>query len=120
MRNDWIDFCKTVPSNDEIERNYQEMVDSYKKKEESKLGDFFEKAPATTDVVNKPAHYNTGTIECIDYLKDNMSREAYLGYLEGNAKKYLHRHRYKGHQIQDLSKAQWYLNRLVEELMNGE
>lgn len=24
------------------------------------------------DVVNKPAHYGDGAIECIDYMKDNM------------------------------------------------
>ena len=71
------------------------------------------------DPVNQPEHYNTGEIECIDYLKDNMSPEAYRGYLEGCSKKYLHRWRYKGKPLQDLEKAQWYLNRLVEELKNG-
>ena len=29
-----------------------------------------------TDVVNEPEHYNHGTIECIDYLKDNLSWKA--------------------------------------------
>lgn len=69
-----------------------------------------------TDVVNSPPHYSNGTVECIDYLKDNMSYEAYLGYLEGNLKKYLHRWRYKGKPLEDLSKANWYLNRLRQEL----
>lgn len=71
---------------------------------------------STTDNVNNPDHYNTGTIECIEYLKDNMSREGYLGYLEGNCKKYLHRWRYKAKPVEDLKKARWYLDRLIKEL----
>lgn len=67
-----------------------------------------------SDEVNKPAHYNTGSIECIEYLEDNLSSERFRGYLEGNTKKYLHRFRYKGKAKQDLQKAQWYLDRLIE------
>lgn len=70
----------------------------------------------TTDMVNSPAHYAFGQIECIDYLKDNMPKEAFLGYLEGNFKKYSHRWRYKGKQQEDLAKASWYLNYLMKEV----
>ena len=69
-----------------------------------------------TDVVNSPPHYNIGGIECIEYLKDNMPYEAYLGYLEGNTKKYLHRWRFKGKPVEDLKKSRWYLERLIAEL----
>lgn len=68
------------------------------------------------DPVAKPAHYNIGTIECIEYLKDNMPKEAFIGYLEGNVKKYLHRWRYKVKPTEDLKKAQWYLDRLIKEV----
>jgi len=68
-----------------------------------------------SDLVNKPPHYNNGNIECIDYLKDNMTTEAFKGYLEGCTKKYLHRWQYKGNPQQDLSKARWYLDRLILE-----
>jgi len=71
-----------------------------------------EKKLTVVDEVNKPPHYNHGSIECIDYLKDNLSQEAFMGYLEGNTKKYLHRWRYKNKRVQDLMKAEWYLNRL--------
>ena len=67
------------------------------------------------DPVDKPEHYNHGSIECIVYMKDNMTTEAFQGYLEGCAKKYMHRFRYKGKAKQDLQKAQWYLNKLIEE-----
>ena len=68
------------------------------------------------DDVNEPSHYTAGTIECIDYLRDTMSSEAFKGFLEGNTKKYLHRWRHKGSALKDLQKAQWYLNELVKEV----
>ena len=67
-----------------------------------------------TDLINEPPHYTQGTIGCIEYLKDSMNILAYVGFLEGNAKKYLHRYQYKGSRISDLKKAQYYLNKLVE------
>ena len=72
------------------------------------------------DSVESPSHYNNGKVECIAYLKDNMPFDSYLGYLEGNTKKYLHRWRYKKKPIEDLKKAQWYLNRLIQELDDNE
>jgi hypothetical protein len=74
----------------------------------SKLGD------TMIDNVNKPAHYGRGSIECIDYIKDFLTPEEYTGYLRGNIAKYLHRWRYKN-GIEDLKKAQWYLNALVDQ-----
>ncbi len=74
----------------------------------------------TKDNINKPDHYTSGGIECIDYMKDNMSPIMFCGYLEGAAKKYLHRYRYKGQPVEDLEKAQWYLNLLVKEMRGGD
>ena len=68
------------------------------------------------DNVNQPPHYGNGEIECIDYMKDNMNHMMFMGYLEGNAKKYMHRYRYKGKPAEDLKKAQWYLDRLLQEV----
>ena len=65
-----------------------------------------------SDNVNSPAHYREGTIECIDYIEDFLSREEYIGYLRGNIAKYLHRWRYKN-GLEDLNKAQWYGGRLI-------
>ena len=69
---------------------------------------------AEEDVVNNPEHYNTGTIECIEAIRESMSSEAYAGYLKGNCMKYLWRYDYKGKQVQDLQKAGWYLRKLTE------
>jgi hypothetical protein len=65
------------------------------------------------DPVEKPSHYGQGSIECIDYIKDFLTKEEYTGYLRGNMAKYLHRWRYKN-GIEDLRKARWYLDRLIE------
>lgn len=67
------------------------------------------------DLVNQPPHYNMGGIECIEAIKASMSAEEFQGYLKGNAIKYLWRYRHKN-GIQDLQKANWYNNRLIQEL----
>ena len=70
------------------------------------------------DAVNKPPHYNQGSIECIEYLKDNLG-DGFPYYLDGNIKKYLHRWRYKDAPVEDLRKARWYLDALIKEVTNG-
>ena len=67
-----------------------------------------------TDAVNNPPHYGQGEIECIDYIRDSMTKEEYEGYLMGNVKKYTHRWRYKN-GVEDLKKARWYLAALIQE-----
>lgn len=65
------------------------------------------------DPVDKPEHYGLGKVECIEAIKASMSEEEYKGYLKGNTIKYLWRYQYKGKPVQDLKKAQWYLNKLI-------
>lgn len=70
--------------------------------------------PAMAYAVNHPSHYTEGSVECIEAIESSMSKDEFLGYLRGNVMKYLWRYRLKGREIEDLKKAQWYLNRLVE------
>ena len=65
------------------------------------------------------SHYTTGDIECVDYLWDNMPMEAFIGGLEWNTKKYLHRWRSKGAPVKDLRKARDYLTVLID-VMEGK
>ena len=65
------------------------------------------------DMVNQPPHYNQGGIECIDGIEASMGKEAFAGYCKGNVMKYLWRYEYKN-KVEDLKKAQWYLDRLVK------
>ena len=64
------------------------------------------------DAVNHPPHYNNGSIECIDYIKQQLGA-GFKNYLLGNIIKYIHRHEYKNN-IQDLQKARWYLDKLIK------
>lgn len=66
----------------------------------------------TFDPVEKPAHYNQHGVEAIQAIEASMSSEEFLGYLKGNAIKYLWRYRYKDNPLQDLDKALWYLKLL--------
>ena len=71
-----------------------------------------EKAMEEKDMVNSPIHYNKAGIETIDAL-EAMLVDGFDFYLQGNIVKYLWRFRYKN-GVEDLKKAQWYLNKLIE------
>ena len=64
-------------------------------------------------LVHRPPHYNQGGMEAIDYIKQQLG-DGIVDYCEGNVLKYLHRWRFKN-GLQDLKKAQWYLNKMIVE-----
>lgn len=66
------------------------------------------------DNVNSPSHYKTGKIECIVAMEAMLSPEEFIGYLRGNIFKYTYRYKDKN-GLEDLKKAQWYLNKLIEK-----
>jgi hypothetical protein len=62
-----------------------------------------------------PDYYKRGNIEVTDFILDQS-----MSFLEGNIVKYLVRHKEKS-GIDDLRKARWYLDKLIEEqLKHGE
>lgn len=67
------------------------------------------------DPVNRPSHYTSGGIECIDAMQAAFGAEVVKDFCLCNAFKYLWRHRNKN-GVEDLKKACWYLNRLIEEV----
>ena len=70
--------------------------------------------PLEEDPVNKPSHYNEGAVECVEAIEASMSSEEFKGYLKGNTIKYIWRYDYKGKPVEDLRKARWYLEKLIE------
>ena len=69
------------------------------------------------DMVNSPPHYTNGTgIECIDYMRQVLGLQGFIDYCHGNVIKYQHRYNYKGKPVEDLQKAQYYLNKMIEAL----
>lgn len=71
--------------------------------------------PIKNDAVNSPAHYTDGKIEVIDFIEDKA-----LNFHLGNAVKYISRAGKKdpAKLVEDLEKAQWYLNRVINNLKN--
>jgi hypothetical protein len=64
------------------------------------------------DPIN-PSHYKQGGIECIEAIKA-ATGDGFVGYVWGNVLKYLWRWPKKG-GVDDLKKARWYLDRLIQE-----
>lgn len=71
----------------------------------------FEPKMEIIDNINHPSHYTDGKIEVIDFIEDKK-----LPYHLGNVIKYISRAGKKSPdtELEDLKKAQWYLNRYIE------
>lgn len=67
------------------------------------------KQHVNSDSINSPSHYTQGSMEVIEAIEGLG-----LDYHEGTVVKYLSRWRFKN-GIEDLYKAQWFLNRLIEK-----
>ena len=55
-------------------------------------------------------HYQHYLIQPYEFISKNE-----LTFFQGNVIKYVARSRHKGERMQDLKKALWYLNRLIEK-----
>ena len=122
---DWDRVRKAHPAIEKSSIDYQPYIDmamkethTYKYEEDIRtaLKDLATKKPTVEDVVNKPSHYNSGGVECIEAIEASMEPEAFQGYLKGNTLKYIWRMSYKGKALEDCKKAQWYLNKLISTL----
>lgn len=63
--------------------------------------------------VDHPEHYNKG-IEVIDFI-DSWE----MDFNTGNVIKYVSRHKYKDNPLEDLKKAKWYIERLINNYKKG-
>jgi len=65
------------------------------------------------DPVNSPSHYTHGGIETLDYIEaKGLDKDFHLA----NVIKYVSRAGYKISKLEDLKKAQFYLNRAIKRL----
>lgn len=89
-------------------------------KGEEHMGFFKDEDIEKHDDVNHPSHYTQSGIECIDAIDSVTSgyERPGHGYYAGQVLKYIWRAPFKGHYLQDLEKAQWYLNRLVKKVQD--
>lgn len=65
------------------------------------------------------AHYKTMSVQPWEVI-DTWPREQRIGFYRGNALKYLMRMGTKDQQLQEIAKAQHYLQKLAEELEEGQ
>ena len=96
----------------------KEWDEIFKKNREDRLYDNRPIPKPDHDPVNKPQHYRVGEVECIDYIQQQLGTGV-RDYLRGQIYKYMHRHQYKGAEVEDLRKARWYIDKLIYELVQG-
>lgn len=76
---------------------------------------------SSEDMVNHPAHYTRGKVECIDAIE--AATEGLSGiaaYCTGQVVKYIWRWPWKGKKLEDLQKCRWYLDRLIAYVESEE
>ena len=74
----------------------------------------------SVDMVNHPLHYNKGKIECIDAIEAATSDLKGLeAVCTANVIKYTWRWKSKN-VLEDLKKAQWYLDKLMKYITSQE
>lgn len=79
-----------------------------------------QREPVTNDVVNHPSHYTQGGIECIDAITAaTVGKTGIEAVCVANVVKYLWRYEEKN-GLEDVKKARWYLERLINELENNK
>lgn len=68
-----------------------------------------------SDMVNHPNHYAPNGVDSFMHMKDQMGKDAFDGFLQGNVIKYVQRYKFKGKPVEDLCKAAFYLFHLAFE-----
>jgi len=64
-------------------------------------------------------HYNKLEIQPWTAMESWLTPEQFAGFLRGNAIKYLARAGKKGDALEDIKKAQHYLDKLIEVMESG-
>lgn len=116
MSDDYTDYWSKSELADESEGKIVQALASFGSDGCMYLAEVKRMPVATNpDPVNSPPHYQGG-IECIEYIRQVLGEDGFRAYCLGNVIKYTHRHEYKGKPLEDLKKAQYYLNAAVSTL----
>ena len=98
---------------------HEEYMKAMMIQEELRMAQAKKQSDNVVDMVNSPPHYNQTGIECIHAISA-ATDTGFKYYLQGNVMKYLWRFDYKDKPLEDLQKAKWYLEKLIEEVMAGD
>lgn len=76
------------------------------------------KFKGSSNRVDSPSHYTRGSQEAIDIIEEAIQDAPTpgKGLLQGQVLKYMLRVWLKDNPLEDLKKARWYLNRLIEKM----
>lgn len=100
-----VDAYNYVVNQDAIDTAYDDEIKSVK-------------SYSDNDPVNHPKHYQASNgleaIDCIEAFVEDLPGD--IGYLIGNAIKYLCRFDKKGKPVEDLQKARWYIERAIKDI----
>lgn len=77
-----------------------------------RMGYKTQEIPEKKDAIN-PEHYKFGGIETWKYLLAKLGKDGFINFCLGNVIKYTSRQSHKN-GLEDLKKAQWYLDKAVE------
>ena len=72
-----------------------------------------DKKEISYDVVNNPKHYTNISVECIDIMQELFGSTAVSNFCLCNAFKYIWRSEFKENKLQDIKKANSYLNKYI-------
>lgn len=100
-------YSKLGVSKKDFDDKYTKFMAWYLRKEKPEIKSTEE--TQKNDIINHPEHYTKGGIEVREFI-DSW----HLDFNSGNVIKYVVRAPYKGTELQDLMKAQNYLNHLIE------
>ena len=124
------DTIITIVCGGEEVDNYEEILKKAQRDAAEKLAQERQKvqetreeyeAPHSPDfMVEKPPHYTSGAVECIDAIAAAVETlQGIEAFDTANAIKYLWRWKRKNGK-QDLEKARWYVNHLIAHLEKAE
>ena len=100
-------YSKLGVDKKDFDDKYTKFIAWYLRKEKPEIKNI--KNIQEKDIINHPEHYTKGGIEVREFI-DSW----HLDFNSGNVIKYVVRAPYKGTELQDLKKAQNYLNHLIE------
>ena len=108
----FVCFSDWEDNPNDIEKNYEIIFGKTSDTKDEKV------EKKSEDMVNHPSHYTHGGVECIDAITSALSsyEDSVDSWLVGQVIKYLWRAPLKGKYEEDIKKAQFYLNRLVEKI----
>ena len=97
---------------------YPKQYEDYKMiNEETNVRAVWKVKDKVQDMINNPSHYTHGGVETIDYIEaKGLDKDFCLA----NVIKYVSRAGYKISKLEDLKKAQYYLNRRIKLLEASE